>query len=51
MARVVKKLERALGAAAIEFSCWHQDQTSAEAVVTRVRFSGPQRERRNGRRN
>jgi hypothetical protein len=47
----VKKLERALGATAIEFSCWHQDQTSAEAVARRVRFLGPWRERSNGRRN
>jgi hypothetical protein len=48
---VVKKLGRALGATAIEFSCWQHDQSSAEAVVRQVRFPVPQRERRNGRRN
>jgi hypothetical protein len=37
-ARVVKKLERALGAILNEFFCWQQDQVSAEAVVKRVRF-------------
>jgi hypothetical protein len=42
-ARVVKKLERALGATSCEFSCWQQDQTSDEAFVKRVRFPGPRR--------